>query len=908
MSSAPALLPGLTKKSTGRPTSLLARPAHQFAPAPLPQPAALPPFPVPINLGGAPVHLATADDAVRLIMARAARRGGGQPLSVASANLDHIKHFGRDSKWAGVLESDTNSEWLTLLDGAPLVTQAERVTKVRWPRLAGSDLSWPILDEAAVAGLSVGFIGGMPETHELVRVRLDQDYPALKVAGYWAPDRKDLTDHAASTALAADIAGSGVDILFVCLGKPRQELWMKDYGHLTGARVLLAFGATVDFLAGSVRRAPEALRDAGLEWAWRLALEPKRLASRYLVDGPPAYARLRAHSGPDVVPPVPTSGTGSRSSASPVPTGIPQPSLLGFSAKDDAAQVAVLVVTYNSQDTLPKLVEDLRKEVAQQSIKVIVADNSPSSATIDSIHGQDDVDIFRTGGNLGYAAGINLAMQRAGNVESFLVLNPDMRLEEGSIAKLRARMATSGAGVVVPLLRDDDGTVYPSLRREPTVSRAVGDAVLGSRIQSRPGWLSEMDYGPESYERAHQVDWATGAALLIDGRTARKVGDWDEQYFLYSEETDFMRRVRRTGASVWFEPSARMSHSRGASGASVELDALMATNRVRYVRKFRPVTYAKLFHGAVILSSLLRAPIPGNQGILATVARESRWAQLPRPDSELDPALMPRGSVVIPAHNEAGVLERTLDHLAPYAAAGRLEVIVACNACTDATAAIAKRYPGVQVLELAEASKVAALNAADQAATVWPRLYLDADIEIRPAALATLFSTLSNGDALAARPEFVYDSKGAHWLVSSYYRARFRMPSQRAHLWGAGAYAVSSEGHSRLGSFPDVTADDLFVDSLFSADEKAILNTKPVVVRIPRAVEGLEAILRRTYRGNTEQGDAGDAGSSVRELLGSVRGPGSAFDAAVYVAFALRGQRAGGRATTKAWERDESSR
>jgi exopolysaccharide biosynthesis WecB/TagA/CpsF family protein len=631
MSSAPALRPGLTRKPTSAKLLPPARPRPQLEPEPQQLPEGATALPEPINLGGAPVHLVTSDAALALIMQRAAGRSG-TPLAVASANLDHIKNFGHGSKWEGTTESNEPVEWLTLLDGAPLVAQAGRLTHVRWPRLAGSDLSWPLLAAADRAGLRVGFVGGQSATHELVRRRLNQELNTLKVAGYWAPERQDLTDPDASRVLATEIAASAVDILFVCLGKPRQELWINEYGLLTGAHVLLAFGATVDFLAGSVRRAPQPLRDAGLEWAWRLALEPKRLASRYLVDGPPAYARLRAFSGTtagsaaSAGPVLPYSGP-------PVPAGIPGDTAHAFAARDEPAQVAVLIVTYNSQDTLPLLVADLRKEAGEQRIKVIVADNSPSAATVNSLSGQDDVDIFRTGGNLGYAAGINLATRRAGTVDSYLVLNPDVRLEPGCVGKMRTRMKESGAGVVVPLLKEDDGTVYPSLRREPTLTRAVGDAVLGSRAAGRPGWLSEMKFGPDNYVRAHQVDWATGAALLINSSIAGIVGNWDERYFLYSEETDYLRRVRIAGATVWFEPAARMAHSRGASGSSAALDALMAVNRIRYVRKFRPTTYARLFHGAVILSSLLRASLPGHQGVLAMVARESRWADLPHPEA-----------------------------------------------------------------------------------------------------------------------------------------------------------------------------------------------------------------------------------------------------------------------------------
>jgi exopolysaccharide biosynthesis WecB/TagA/CpsF family protein len=872
-----------------------------------PAPEALPET---VRLGGAKVDLLDLDSSLALIL-RQALSTENAPLAVASANLDHIRHFGRSGNWAGTLEAaGEDIRWLTLLDGAPLVAQAHKLTHRRWPRLAGSDLTWPVLEQAADNGLRVGFLGGRPEAHRLVAERVAAGLPGLDVGGYWAPERPELTNAEASRALAAEVAAAGIDILFVCLGKPRQELWIHDFGQLTGAKVLLAFGAAVDFLAGTVRRAPEAVRDAGLEWAWRLALEPRRLAARYLVDGPGSYLTLQRYSSahPDSSPhPVPAAGQGGtarKPAGSAAPT-VPSPP---FTPVTEPADVAVLIVTYNSHDTAPRLLEGLRPETAGQSIKVVIADNSPNTDTIDALARFENVDVFRTGGNLGYAAGINLAMKRAGAAGAYLVLNPDVRVTPGSVSKLRERMRTSSAGVVVPLLKEDDGQIYPSLRREPSLSRAVGDALLGSRLARRPAWLSEMDFAPRSYAKAHPVEWATGAALLIDPAVAAAVGDWDERYFLYSEETDFFRRVRGAGAQVWFEPEACMHHTGGASGSSSSLDALMAANRIRYVRKFRPGTYAALFHGAVILSAALRSPLPGGRGLLSTVARQSCWDELPHPDALLDPALMPAGAVLIPAHNEEAVLGRTLARLAPYAAAGRIEVIVACNACDDNTAGVARSFPGVTVLEIAEASKTAALNEADRVATTWPRLYLDADIEIQPAALSTVFSALGSAGALAARPEFNYDSRQAHWLVRSYYRARYRMPSQREHLWGAGVYGLSRQGRNRFSAFPHLTADDLFVDSLFTAGEKTILHTSPVMVRTPRTVKDLENILRRTYRGNAEQLQAGDGAARSRELLRTVKGPASAADAAIYAAFALRGRLLAARKAPARWERDNSSR
>lgn len=273
----------------------------------------------------------------------------------------------------------------------------------------------------------------------------------------------------------------------------------------------------------------------------------------------------------------------------------------------------------------------------------------------------------------------------------------------------------------------------------------------------------------------------------------------------------------------------------------------------------------------------------------------------------------PSGAVIIPAHNEAGVISRTLEALREVIEWGTVDVVVACNGCRDATAAIASRCKGVHVVHVREASKTAALNAADEATERWPRLYLDADIEVSAPALRAVFVALEDNSLLAARPAFRYDTEGASVLVRAYYRARSRIPGNAQGLWGAGAYALSFSGHERLGRFPAFTGDDYYVDRLFSDEEKAVLPTEPVVVRTPRTCSALLAVLRRTYRGNAEQDRVSGGASSartVRELLSSVRGPLSLFDAAVYVAFAGAGRRRPllARKLVAVWERDDSSR
>ena len=154
--------------------------------------------------------------------------------------------------------------------------------------------------------------------------------------------------------------------------------------------------------------------------------------------------------------------------------------------------------------------------------------------------------------------------------------------------------------------------------------------------------MPALTINPESYAHPHTVQWATGAALMVRRSLADAV-PWDESYFLYSEETDFFRGLRTMGETIWYEPAAVMTHAGGGSGTSPRLNALLAVNRVRYIRKYHSSAYAAVFHGAVILSEVLRCWKADHRGVLRTVLDEDSWAALPGPTRDPDPAILPGG-------------------------------------------------------------------------------------------------------------------------------------------------------------------------------------------------------------------------------------------------------------------------
>ena len=208
-------------------------------------------------------------------------------------------------------------------------------------------------------------------------------------------------------------------------------------------------------------------------------------------------------------------------------------------------------------------------------------------------------------------------------------------------------------------------------------------------------------------------------------------------------------------------------------------------------------------------------------------------------------------SVVVPAHNEASVIQRSLEALTAGAAPGELEVIVVCNGCRDATAEIARAFgEPVRVLETEIASKANALNLGDASANGFPRVYMDADVVMSFESVRLLATTLENGPAAAAAPrvETVFP-KGAAWSVRAYYDFWMALPYVQEGMVAAGVYAVSREGRSRFGRFPDVIADDGYFRLLFAPHERVEVVSAISTVSAPGRIADLVKIKTRSRLG-----------------------------------------------------------
>lgn len=186
-----------------------------------------------------------------------------------------------------------NRSGLTTPDGMPLVWCARAAGVAGVTRVYGPDLMLAVCEAGLAHGWRHFFYGGGPGLADTLAVRLGKRFDGLAVAGRYTPPFRPLTEEESAEVVAV-INASGADIVWVGLSTPKQERWMDTFRPRLDAAALIGVGAAFDFHAGTVRQAPRVLQRVGLEWAFRLAVEPRRLWRRYLRNNPAFIARIVA--------------------------------------------------------------------------------------------------------------------------------------------------------------------------------------------------------------------------------------------------------------------------------------------------------------------------------------------------------------------------------------------------------------------------------------------------------------------------------------------------------------------------------------------------------------------------------------------------------------------------------------
>jgi GT2 family glycosyltransferase len=248
--------------------------------------------------------------------------------------------------------------------------------------------------------------------------------------------------------------------------------------------------------------------------------------------------------------------------------------------------IDVVVVNFHSAPLIGRTLE-VAREFGGESARIIMVDNSPSDGAARLVRrAEPDAVVITNPGNRGYAAAVNQAMAVA-HADTVLLLNPDVQRITGGATKIAHALRDPRIAAVVPRLVSRDGSLQRSCRRAPRPFDLLSeDVALAERF---PGWQRPrrhrmLDW---DYSDCRRVDAATGACLFLRRAAVADVGPFDERFFVYYEETDWMIRAKIRGWETLYMPSVEAVHVSEASspGSDSQPSMLLLESQYRYARK-----------------------------------------------------------------------------------------------------------------------------------------------------------------------------------------------------------------------------------------------------------------------------------------------------------------------------------
>lgn len=230
-----------------------------------------------VKIGKALVNNVTQQEAITEIDRLVSSGAKGY---VVTPNLDHIVKLETDPEFERIYTAAA----LVLADGNPLVWASKILGTPLKGLVTGSDLFPALCQHAATRSKRVFFLGGLEGVAEKAAAALTTKYPGLQVVGTYSPPFGFDKDEAENGRIIRMVNAARPHLLFVGVGAPKQEQWMHRYINSLDINVALGIGASFDFEAGTIKRAPRAVRKLRMEWFWRFANEPTRLFRRYFID------------------------------------------------------------------------------------------------------------------------------------------------------------------------------------------------------------------------------------------------------------------------------------------------------------------------------------------------------------------------------------------------------------------------------------------------------------------------------------------------------------------------------------------------------------------------------------------------------------------------------------------------
>lgn len=201
-------------------------------------------------------------------------------IHLHTVNVDHLILAQNNMDFNNVMQKAD----IIVADGMPIVWYSKIIKKPLPERVTGVDLSYSLCEKSAKYNFKMFFLGAKPEVSLNAQKNIEEKYPDVNIVGRYSPSREEMDNEDLSKEIVNMINESGANVLLVALGAPRQEMWISKYMPYLKTNINIGVGATLDFMAGSVKRAPVYLQKLGLEWFYRLCSEPKRMFKRYIIN------------------------------------------------------------------------------------------------------------------------------------------------------------------------------------------------------------------------------------------------------------------------------------------------------------------------------------------------------------------------------------------------------------------------------------------------------------------------------------------------------------------------------------------------------------------------------------------------------------------------------------------------
>lgn len=198
---------------------------------------------------------------------------------IVTCNVDHIMQLGEDKEFEKVYQEAD----LVVADGMPIIWASKLMGKPLKEKISGSDIVPFLAEHFEKKQYRLFFLGAASGVAQKAAENLMEKYPKIQIAGTYSPSYGFENNQEELKLINEMLKREKPDILFVGVGAPKQEKWIHKYYKELNVPISIGVGASIDFLAGNVKRAPLIMQQTGLEWFWRLMQEPKRLWKRYLI-------------------------------------------------------------------------------------------------------------------------------------------------------------------------------------------------------------------------------------------------------------------------------------------------------------------------------------------------------------------------------------------------------------------------------------------------------------------------------------------------------------------------------------------------------------------------------------------------------------------------------------------------